>query len=134
MEVSSGVLFTSIITDITGRLPLSSDDPRWSQLLRCPSLLLDMLTHPSCIRGNFTTRMIENNLSTKNFLLLLEQVIHRLHQINSRKVHIDGNSYSSEVIQEACTGLFLVSLILQDFIAILSKEEVFSTFILRLFL
>ena len=74
---SSGALL-SILYDVTGKVRLESEDPRWSALFRCKAYL------PRVMQGVnmplMVNRLRTNNLSTGNLLLLLDHTAARVKQ------------------------------------------------------
>eukprot|EP01041_Mallomonas_annulata_P005156 gene5156-10303_t len=75
--------FNSVMLDVTGKISLESEDPRWSQLFRCKEMFSLNGSEPDF--QTFCIRLVDHNPSTGNFLNLLEQTVSRLRQINSKR-------------------------------------------------
>ena len=77
---SSGALL-SILYDVTGKVRLESEDPRWSALFRSKAYL------PRIMQGVdmslMVTRLRSNNLATGNLLVLLDHTAARVKQTMS---------------------------------------------------
>lgn len=86
MEGSEALL--SNLYDVTGKVHLESEDPRWSALFRSKSYLPKVM---QCIDMQaMAKRLRSNNLSTGNFLLLLDHTAARVKQTLS---HLNKYSY-----------------------------------------
>ena len=103
MGDNSAVAFHSVMLDITGKLSLEGEDPRWSQLFRCKKAFLYKGDEPDFLE--FSSRLQENNLLTGNFHMLLEQTVSRLHQMLVKKTRP-----SKSIIEQCCAALHISSL------------------------
>lgn len=85
-------IFYSAITDVSSRLRLDSEDPRWSQLFRSTSFILTL--NGSEERFNhFCGRLLENNSNTGNLLQLIEQTASRLKLLSSKNAKPHSHRY-----------------------------------------
>lgn len=111
-------LFNSVMTDLTGRARLESEDPRWGQLFRNGQLLLS-------IKGDetpwvsFCSRLMENNPQTGNLSQLMEQTTGQLRTLLSRKTRP-----SKQSLEACCVSLHLTSLIVNLFASRISPAEI----------
>lgn len=111
-------LFESSLTDITGKVRLESEDPRWMQLFSSKSIapIVDGFNVPW-----YGNRLIEHNPSTGNLVQLLRQTSSRVQQVLGRKT-----APPSQVIEQCCTALHLCTLMLHFVIITLSPQAVSS--------
>lgn len=84
--------FYSAITDVSGKLRLDGEDPRWSQLFRSQFILTlngteDRLLH-------FCNRLLENNIATGNLLQMIEQTTSRLKLLSSKNAKPHTQRYN----------------------------------------
>ena len=112
-------LFESSLTDITGKIRLESEDPRWMQLFSSKSItpIVDGFNVTS-----YGNRLIEHNLSTGNLVQLLRQTSSRVQQVLGRKT-----APPSQVIEQCCTALHLSTIMLHFVIITLSPQAVRSS-------
>jgi len=111
-------LFESSLTDITGKIRLESEDPRWMQLFSSKGIAPIVEGFNVSYYGN---RLIEHNLSTGNLVQLLRQTSSRVQQVLGRKV-----APPSQVIEQCCTALHLSTIMLHFVIITLSPQAVRS--------
>jgi len=62
-------IFYSALTDVSSRLRLDSEDPRWSQLFRSTSFILTLNGSEERL-NHFCGRLLENNTNTGNIIIL----------------------------------------------------------------
>mmetsp|Transcript_34773 Transcript_34773/g.77191 ORF Transcript_34773/g.77191 Transcript_34773/m.77191 type:complete len:148 (-) Transcript_34773:53-496(-) len=110
-------LFESVTTDVSGKIRLDSEDPRWIQLLSSSNVAA-IAGDPTGIKW-FCDRLIENNPVTGNYLQLLALTTMRLQQICQRK-----SAPSPQSVNQLCMALHLSALVLQHFVACLSSQAV----------
>lgn len=101
-------LFENAMTDVSGKIRLESEDPRWIQLFssKCIPTLVDTVDLVS-----YGNRLIEHNPVTGNLVQLLEQTANRLQQVLSRK-----SAPASQQLEQCCLSLRLSTLIMHHFI------------------
>ena len=110
-------IFDNVMTDVTGKVRLESEDPRWIQLFSGSDVgsvsanFLQMRT--------YCDRLIENNPTTGNLLQLLEQTGSRLKQVSSRKARA-----SSQSIDQCCIALRLSCLLMHCLVSKLPTSQV----------
>lgn len=110
-------LFDNVMTDVSGKVRLESEDPRWIQLFSTKNIanLVDAAADISWY-GN---RLIEHNPVTGNLIQLLEQTVTRLNQVTSRKT-VPANQF----LEQCCISLHLSSLVMHHMIISLSHNAV----------
>lgn len=114
MSAQSG-LFDNVMTDVSGKVRLESEDPRWIQLFSSKSIPL--LTAEE-VRW-YSARLIEHNPATGNLVQLLDQTATKLQQVASRRTQPP-----SQLTEQCCAALFLTSLLMHHIIAHSSLPEV----------
>jgi len=67
--MSGSEIFYSAITDVSSRLRLDVEDPRWSQLFRSTSFILTLNGSEEQFI-NFCNRLLENNSNTGDIIML----------------------------------------------------------------
>jgi hypothetical protein len=107
-------LFENVTTDVSGKIRLDSEDPRWIQLLSSSNVAA-IAGDASGIKW-FCDRLIENNPSTGNYLTLLALTTTRLQQMCQR------SAPSPQSVNQVCVALHLSALVLQHLVACLSSH------------
>lgn len=92
--------FSALLTDLTGKIRLEGEDPRWSALFSITLPLRQLLDEPynvelgkETLLSHFSQRLIVHNPITGNLLQLFEHATTRLRQLRSlihaasRQVH-----------------------------------------------
>lgn len=110
-------VFVNVMTDITGRIPLTNDDPRWIQFFNM-RILVDLVCQPQ-ILVEYCQRWSLHNISTKNFIHLLYQLNSRLKYVSKKKAGV-----TNTLIQECSTGLYVATIFLHHIITNLELKEV----------
>ncbi|RYE38311.1 MAG: hypothetical protein EOP48_27295 [Sphingobacteriales bacterium] len=100
--------FNQIISALSSNQRVEANDPRWKYLFN-PDILLDLLIHPYCI-SEHALRLIQNNLTTRNLIALIDQINHQL----SFLLRSRGN-IPEDVVQQTCVSLSLLTNILHYF-------------------
>lgn len=115
-RIAENSLFVSVMTDLTSRVPIGGEDPRWIQLFSI-DILPDLVVSPASLM-EYCERWTKTNPVTKNFLHFLEQVSSRIRYLQRK------GSINSDSIYEACLGLYIATVTFQYFIGNLSMDEV----------
>lgn len=101
-------LFENVMTDVSGKVRLESEDPRWIQLFSAKCI-------PNLVEGTdiawFGDRLIEHNPVTGNLVQLLEQTATRLQQVSARK-----SAPASHLVEQCCVALYLSTLLMHHVI------------------
>ncbi len=113
--IQSG-LFESSLTDVSGKIRLESEDPRWMQLFSSKSI--DSIVEGFNVSW-YGNRLVEHNLSTGNLVQLLRQTSSRIQQVLSRKSPPPG-----QVVEQCCTALHLSTILIHFLITTLSPQAV----------
>jgi hypothetical protein len=113
--------FVNVMTDITGKIPLRSDDPRWIQFFNL-RVLPDLVVQPQILMEYFE-RWSLNNPNTKNFIHLLEHLLSRLKYASKKNIALT-NSF----VLECCTGMYISTVFLQYIISNHDIKEVQQSF------
>jgi hypothetical protein len=114
MSVQNG-LFDNVMTDVSGKVRLESEDPRWIQLFSTKTI--SQLSAEEV--GWYAVRLIEHNPATGNLIQMLDQTSSKLQQVTSRRT-----SPPSQLTEQCCSALFLTTLLLHHIIAHSSLSEV----------
>jgi hypothetical protein len=114
MSVQNG-LFDNVMTDVSGKVRLESEDPRWIQLFSTKTI--SQLSAEEV--GWYAARLIEHNPATGNLIQMLDQTSSKLQQVTSRRT-----SPPSQLTEQCCSALFLTTLLLHHIIAHSSVHEV----------
>jgi hypothetical protein len=69
--MSGSEIFYSAMTDVSSRLRLDVEDPRWSQLFRSTSFILTLNGSEEQFI-NFCSRLLENNSNTGDVIMLYQ--------------------------------------------------------------
>ena len=117
MSSESGV-FDNVMTDVSGKIRLDSEDPRWIQLF-CSQTGAHLARNTDV--SWFGNRLIENNTTTGNMIQLVQQTVTRLQQISSRRT-----APTAQLIEHCCTALYLTTLLMNHMIVSLPPDEVSS--------
>lgn len=109
-------LFENAMTDVTGKIRLESEDPRWIQLFssKCVESVVDGFDV-----SWYGNRLIEHNISTGNLVQMIGQTSSRLQQVSARKV-----VPPIQLVEQCCFALHLSSLMLHFIITTLSSNAV----------
>jgi hypothetical protein len=107
----------SLLTDITGSNRLESEDPRWTQLFHSKQIL--NMRGDEDLLASFVNRLIENNLSTGNLIMLLGQTSSRIRQILERR-----GQPTSQNIEQCCISMHLLGLLFNIMFSRLSTVDV----------
>jgi hypothetical protein len=110
------------MTDLTGKLRLEIEDPRWLQLFRSKCILKINL-EDSVFHG-FCQRFLKNTRISNNFLQLFEQASSRIRYVLSRKKNDKKSSRFSANNELCCVSIHLISLFMNYFASILPPSEV----------
>ncbi len=110
-------VFVSVMTDLTGKVVIHGEDPRWVQLFSI-DILPDLMSIPASLI-EYCERWSRTNPHTKNFLHFIEQVSSRV-----RYLHKKG-TINNESIYEVCLGLYIATVTFQYFIGNLTIDGVF---------
>lgn len=111
-------LFENAMTDVTGKIRLESEDPRWIQLFSSKSR--DRIVEGFDLAW-FGNRLIDHNLSTGNLNQLIVQTRIRLHQVLIRNA-----SPPCQLVDQCCTALHVSTLILHFIVTTLAPHSVSS--------
>jgi hypothetical protein len=114
MSVQNG-LFDNVMTDVSGKVRLESEDPRWIQLFSTKTI--SQLSAEEV--GWYAARLIEHNPATGNLIQMLDQTSSKLQQVTPRRT-----SPPSQLTEQCCSALFLTTLLLHHIIAHSSLHEV----------
>ena len=90
MNVSE--IFYSAITDVSGKLRLDGEDPRWSQLFRSQFILTLNGSEDRLLI--YFNRLLENNIVTGNLLQMIEQTTSRLKLLSSKNAKPHSQRYT----------------------------------------
>lgn len=105
------------LNDICGQSRIDVDDPRWGQVLN-PDVLIELMEHPYAL-APFALRLTENNLTTKNFVQLIDHVIANIKTAIKKK-----SPLQESFIPQCCTGLFIVVNLFHFLCMFLTTDEV----------
>ncbi len=106
-----------MLMDITGFNRLEYEDPRWSQL--CHSGQILQLRGDEEMLEGFAMRLIENNMSTGNILVLMSQTSSRMRQILEKK-----GAPALHSIEQCCVALHFTGLLLNIIFSKLSSQDI----------
>lgn len=109
-------LFISVMTDLTGKVVIHGEDPRWVQLFSI-DILPDLMSTPASLT-EYCERWSRTNPNTKNFLHFVEQVSSRVRYLQKK------GAINNEAIYEACLGLYIATVTFQYFIGNLTIDGV----------
>jgi hypothetical protein len=109
-------LFDNVMTDMSGKIRLDGEDPRWIQLFSLRNVSQLLTSKEVSWYGD---RLIENNITTGNLVQLLDQTATRLQQITSRRTAPPG-----QLLGQCCSALFISALLLHHLAACLPTHEV----------
>jgi len=115
MSVQSS-LFDNVMTDMSGKIRLDGEDPRWIQLFSLRNVSKLLTKKEVAWYGN---RLIENNIMTGKLVQLLDQTATRLQQITPRRTAPPG-----QLLDQCCSALFISALLLHHLAASLPATEV----------
>jgi hypothetical protein len=132
ISISDYNLFGNAMTDITGKISLSLDDPRYLHLLNLDIIPCLMILHhynpSSTLFTYYLNRWRQNNPSTKNLMTLMEIIIKRFNVCitsANRRLGQNQNHLSTKQVKQCCNGLFFVIMMIQYLtLTVVSDEEV----------
>lgn len=113
----SNALFENVMTDVSGKIRLESEDPRWIQLFQSKNIHA-ILEDETNLKW-YGKRLIEQNPVTGNLIQLIEQVSSRMQQISRKKT-----ASSVQSIDQCCVAIHLCCILLHQFVANLSTAKV----------
>jgi hypothetical protein len=83
-----------------------------------PHLLIDIMQHPYCL-SEHGLRLIQNNLTTKNLIQLIEQINTQLKYVVISRLN-NGN----ELVQQTCVSIFLLTNVLHYYHMFVTTDQV----------
>jgi hypothetical protein len=107
----------SLLFDISGKSKLESEDPRWSMLFRTKAYAPKLIS--TIDMKQISHRMRSNNLSTGNFLQLMDQVTARVKQTLS--VHTKPNRIT---IEQCCSAISILNQLFHHLIPTMTSLEI----------
>lgn len=110
-------IFDSILTDLSGRHSLLSEDSRWLTLFTYTSLT-DLLQEPLLLQ-DYGSRLLKNNVTTGNFDELIVKTVERVQRLSQYNVSGD-----KKLVHEACIGLFIITQMLHGIATSVNHDEV----------
>ncbi len=119
-RMDAAEIFDSIMTDLSGKHALMSEDPRWLTLFN-PSFtsITDILLQPNLLQ-EYCERLAKNNAITGNLDELMNKTVEKV----QRLVQYTANAGDRKLIHESCIGLSILMQMMHYLSTKASHEEV----------
>ena len=113
--------FKSILGDVVGKVKLTTEDPKWSELFKSTREIFSLSGGDEKTLYYFR-KLSENGLSSSNFVILLQHTTSKLRQVRTNIAKRLNTSES--FLEQLCCSLHLSALLFNYLFSIKEKQSI----------